>query len=258
MTSSPIAFLSTSELREILRGLRSGEIVSPVKEERLAMLGLAPLWPALQSYADLPSSALELVLQTLVDARVKPREDIEVVWTSDSGAQSTVRNTQVAMQQMLEEAKEHLLIAGYRFTNANQMFAGIRQKFMNEGLKCQFIVDVPERGRNSVEQHLRFQRNIFLQDVWHEDVPPPEVYYDPRCLQERASSSMHAKCAVADLATSYVGSANFTSRGYHRNMELGLLVRNSVIAKTIVSHWQHLINDKKLHPLFPQIPRGLI
>jgi phosphatidylserine/phosphatidylglycerophosphate/cardiolipin synthase-like enzyme len=251
VTSAPIVSLSTTELREILRGLRSGEIVSPVTEERLAMLGLAPLWSALQPYADLPSSALELVLQTLVDARVRPREDIEVVWTSDSGSQATVRNTQIAMQQMLEEAKQHLLIAGYRFTKAKQMFAGIRQKFMSKGLKCQFIVDVPSRGKNSVEQHLKFQRNIFLQDVWHDGIPPPEVYFDPRCLQQRAVSSMHAKCAVADFSTSYVGSANFTSRGYHRNMELGLLVRNTVIAKTIVSHWQHLINDKKLHPLFP-------
>lgn len=215
------------------------------------MLGLAPLWPALQPYADLPSSALELVLQTLVDARARPREDIEVVWTSDSGAQATVRNTQVAMQQMLKEAKKHILIAGYRFTKAKQMFAGIRQKFVSEELKCQFIVDVPARGRNTVAQHLKFQRNIFLQDVWHENVAPPEVYYDPRCLQEQAVSSMHAKCAVADFSISYVGSANFTSRGYHRNMELGLLVRNSVIAKTIVSHWQHLIDERRLHPLFP-------
>jgi phosphatidylserine/phosphatidylglycerophosphate/cardiolipin synthase-like enzyme len=50
---------------------------------------------------------------------------------------------------------------------------------------------------------------------------------------------LHAKCAVVD-DTTLVGSGNLTDDAFNRNMELGLLVNDSVTAGAIYSHFMAL------------------
>ena len=60
---------------------------------------------------------------------------------------------------------------------------------------------------------------------------------------------LHAKALVADAETVFVTSANLTEAALDRNIELGLLVRDASLAKSIIRHFQTLIEKKLLRPL---------
>jgi phosphatidylserine/phosphatidylglycerophosphate/cardiolipin synthase-like enzyme len=60
---------------------------------------------------------------------------------------------------------------------------------------------------------------------------------------------MHAKCVVVDHAIALVTSANFTSRGHERNIEVGVLIQDSTFAGTLERYW--MTDD------VPRYPKGL-
>ena len=96
---------------------------------------------------------------------------------------------------------------------------------------------------------LRFGQN-FVENEWP-GARLPRVYYDPRSLAptSRTASAMHAKCVVVDGREALVTSANFTEAAQTRNIELGLLVEDSLVARRIEEHFHSLIRDEHLVPL---------
>jgi phosphatidylserine/phosphatidylglycerophosphate/cardiolipin synthase-like enzyme len=55
--------------------------------------------------------------------------------------------------------------------------------------------------------------------------------------------SLHAKCVVTDERCTLVTSANFTSRGQHRNIEAGVLIEDAPFAKRFLAHWRALVSQ---------------
>jgi phosphatidylserine/phosphatidylglycerophosphate/cardiolipin synthase-like enzyme len=88
---------------------------------------------------------------------------------------------------------------------------------------------------------------------WKEEWPGssrPGVYYDPRALDlERPGGVLHAKAVVTDDEAVFVTSANLTEAALDRNIELGLFVRDRVLALSISAHFQGLIDRGWLSPL---------
>ncbi|MGH9447380.1 MAG: phospholipase D-like domain-containing protein, partial [Terriglobia bacterium] len=66
----------------------------------------------------------------------------------------------------------------------------------------------------------------------------PEVYYDPRSLDQEAAKrcSLHAKCIVIDRRTAFVTSANFTEAAQTRNIAVGALIRCQRFAARLAEH----------------------
>ena len=60
---------------------------------------------------------------------------------------------------------------------------------------------------------------------------------------------LHAKALVADDESVFITSANLTEAAFDRNIELGLLTRNHVLAASITTHFQGLIDTERLSPL---------
>ena len=50
---------------------------------------------------------------------------------------------------------------------------------------------------------------------------------------------LHAKCIVVDYRRALVTSANFTSRGQERNVEVGVLVESEKFARELVHQWRN-------------------
>jgi phosphatidylserine/phosphatidylglycerophosphate/cardiolipin synthase-like enzyme len=79
----------------------------------------------------------------------------------------------------------------------------------------------------------------------------PDLYYDPRSLagNETHRASLHAKCVVVDDERAFIGSANFTEAAQMRNIEVGLLVTDPVIASAAERHIDGLISRGYLLPI---------
>ena len=82
---------------------------------------------------------------------------------------------------------------------------------------------------------------------WPEQVPVPEIYYDPRSLSlarvDRAV--LHAKCIVVDGQETFISSANFTEAAQQRNIEIGVLLRSIVVAERLIRFFDTLVNESQ-------------
>jgi len=70
----------------------------------------------------------------------------------------------------------------------------------------------------------------------------------PVGLAKRAS--LHAKCVVVDRREVFVASANFTEAAYERNIEVGLLIHPSMLAERLVRHFEALLAEGVLKPVW--------
>jgi len=93
----------------------------------------------------------------------------------------------------------------------------------------------------------------FTDRFWGTDWPGssrPRVFYDPRSLEaEGPTSVLHAKAVVTDCESVFVTSANLTEAAFHRNIEIGLRVRDRALAASVTSHFQVLIDRGLLRSL---------
>ncbi len=64
---------------------------------------------------------------------------------------------------------------------------------------------------------------------------------------------LHAKAVVQDNKQVFVTSANLTQNALDRNIEAGLLVHDQLLAQTLASHFQRLI-DTGLVVALPAVP----
>lgn len=105
------------------------------------------------------------------------------------------------------------------------------------------VVDVKRKSgetKNDIDLLLEFGRDFKVHE-WPWD-RMPEVLYDPRSLEldSNKRSSMHAKVVVVDEEVALITSANFTTAAQTKNIEVGALVRQPVIAKQLVEHFEAL------------------
>ncbi len=144
----------------------------------------------------------------------------------------------MVVREMFESARHSVLIVGYAFYGSEPIFEPLANRMINKpGLTVRIVVNVhPKRGL-SAEQTVREFAEDFLRTSWPFD-PRPEIYYCPGSLEDQGSgfASVHAKLIVVDRTRIYLGSANFTTAAFQRNMEAGIRLR----ARRWVSSWQRI------------------
>lgn len=193
----------------------------------------------------LPSAGVLLLLEAVLTERAKSKgPELALVWTGPDGDGSTARDTWVVFRELLAEAKESVLIAGFRFDHGVELFQALHAGMRDRGVVTQIFVDAPS-GRPDVPESEHVKRFIetFVISNWPFSVPHPEFYYDPRTVKPQSRASLHAKCVVIDQKKALVGSANFTQRGQSRNIEMGVLLNDEAFAQEIFGHWQGLIRS---------------
>jgi phosphatidylserine/phosphatidylglycerophosphate/cardiolipin synthase-like enzyme len=62
-------------------------------------------------------------------------------------------------------------------------------------------------------------------------------------------ASVHAKLIVADEATIYLGSANFTTAAFERNIEAGIHLTNESRGSRLINYFDRLIDEGILSSL---------
>ncbi len=217
--------------------------VDPFAAASPDQLPLLPGWAAL----GLPSSELASArVVTVLDALramtlvlkepPEARESTQLVATLPTRDSSVLR-TRDALRVLITSASKDLLIIGYSITDAS--FCDLLIRRARAGVRITVVGDRKEgAARNLLRQWPHGLALTALEDV--------------ETVEDR--HLMHGKVVVVDGAKALVGSANFSSSGLGKNLELGVLVEGK-LAGEIVDVVKSLRNQGWLVPAGPAAGR---
>ncbi|MCY4673800.1 MAG: DISARM system phospholipase D-like protein DrmC [Bacteroidetes bacterium] len=188
---------------------------------------------------------------TVVSSDAPP--PVEVVVTGPD-VTASARDTGVVVRQLFRKARQRILVIGFAIHQGKSVFKTLGERLDSDDAVAVTLCLNIERSRGDTtlrQDIIRRFATEFVRDAWP-GVRLPKVYYDPRSLAPsgRTASSMHAKCIVIDGEEAFVTSANFTEAAQERNIELGLLVDSSIIARRIENHFTTLIRNNS----FARVP----
>lgn len=193
------------------------------------------------------------VLRAVIAGRQRDRTLMpDLVISGPEVAGVPTADTRSVVQNLFLEATQEVLIAGYAFWNARELFERLAQRLRsNPQLKVIFHVDIARRDAGTSEDAtvLRYAAE-FRERHWPWD-PFPEVWYDPRALslQPGERASLHAKAVIVDRQVLFLTSANFTEAAQNRNIEMGLLTRTPYLAESACAYWAALRTSGRLRRL---------
>ncbi|WP_406694808.1 DISARM system phospholipase D-like protein DrmC [Singulisphaera sp. Ch08] len=175
----------------------------------------------------------------------------ELILTGPDVQGMTSRDTRVVVRELFESARKSVLLVGYAFHGSGRIFEPLAHRMAGDpDLAVTIVVNVhPDRDR-SPEQTVRKFSAEFLRSSWPFH-PKPELYYFPGSLENQGAglASVHAKLIVLDARWVYLGSANFTTAAFQRNLEAGLRLRSEVLGRQLTGYFHRLIHEGYLRPL---------
>jgi phospholipase D-like protein len=257
---SDLLHFTDNELDQLLDALSQGTIAPGASLQQIRKAGFDS--PAEQIQGWLPKAmerfgsvaGVTAVVQLLRGERRRvAKEDPhpELIITGPDLGGVKGRDIRVVVREIFESAKRSVLIVGYAFYGSDRIFKPLADRMAgNSELKVRVIVNVhPERGR-TVEQTIRRFSEDFFRSSWPFH-PRPEIYYFPGSLVNQGSglSSVHAKLIVVDEQRVYLGSANFTTAAFQRNLEAGIRFRSMGIGRELTRYLDKMISSGYLLPL---------
>ena len=177
----------------------------------------------------------------------------DLVWSGPEVPGLHARDTRRVYEELLGSASRSIWASTYAFFDGPRAFEVLATRMSSvPDLRVTLLLNIQRRRGDSTAAD-RLVRN-FADRFWKADWPGdvrPRVYYDPRSLDlDGPGGVLHAKAVVVDDEAVFVTSANFTEAALDRNIEVGLVVRDRLLATTLVSHFQGLI-DRDLLSLLP-------
>jgi phosphatidylserine/phosphatidylglycerophosphate/cardiolipin synthase-like enzyme len=244
LRGASLAEVGLSELRALARAIWSERLRFPLNEGQLRAEGFGSCAGAvLGALAPLERGAAAAILDLLVaDREQRPSPRVELVWTGPEREVAESRKTSVVVRRLFEEARTSVLVAGYAFDHGEEILRPLHRAMLEQGVRATFFLDIPGQAPTlaEVEVFARHEIRDFLEKNWPFGPPHPVFYYDPRTVSPELHASLHAKCVVVDDVRALVTSANFTSRGHERNIEVGVLIEDADFARRLAAHWHGL------------------
>ena len=252
--------LSPTELRSIAAGLRTGRLsppfLAPVLRRHVASTAADDVVGDLQAFSAVGMSpeAISRALDLLAggyDRRPRIEDLLELVTTGPEAQGVANRDTSVVVRELFGQATETVLISGYRIYQGQEVFRVLGDRMNNvPALKVKMFLDIERKWTDTTRSDqlvLKFVKE-FQERHWPRGCRLPEVYFDPRSLEDNAKKKavLHAKCVVVDQQQAFVSSANFTEAAQERNIEVGLLVRSPRIAERITQFFEAMAESGHL------------
>ncbi|HLN31048.1 MAG TPA: phospholipase D-like domain-containing protein [Gemmataceae bacterium] len=148
-------------------------------------------------------------------------DTVEIACTAPTRLGVPLRTTYATALEMVEEAQNEILVVGYVFTEgAKSLLERVARASRDRRVRVTVI-------GNRMEEYLSALRSI-----WPSDCPGPRAFScqgNPR----DEMSALHAKLLVCDGATALVTSANFSHHGLHENIEIGVKINSSSVARLV-------------------------
>ncbi len=168
------------------------------------------------------------------------RPPVELIWTGPSNSRPSMRRIDQTLYDLISEAKKRIVLV----TFAAHRVAHLCDHLMlavNRGAELTLIVESEEEseGQLTLDAIAAFKSLPMKR----------RIYCWPLSQRERNGAGrpgkLHVKCAIVD-DVALVGSANLTDDAFNRNMELGVLVRDSATVAILFCHFEELIQRKVL------------
>jgi len=252
--SDALQLVTDPDLRALAAALRRGELAAPFGNDSVSrhcpkglIAGVAGAFTRLTSEGFTPSQ-IARILDTIVETRVgRPELEslINLVWTGPDVPGQSHRETASVIRELFASATTSVLVATYVIHHGRDIFQPLADRMLAvPSLRVELFVDLRGQTPELFAQE-------FLGSAWPPRGPLPAVYFDPRSgpVEPTTKASLHAKLVVTDAARVFVTSANFTERAHSRNIEAGLRVESTHLARSIDDNFCRLVAHKQLVPL---------
>lgn len=226
---------------ELLNGLASG-VAQP--EARAALIGFVKYWRTKAPTVRPHELAWAIRAGNSTDNFRRARQSLEIVWTGPASKESTFRRTDQALLALIQQAKTSIIIVTFAAYKVPHIAAALVAA-ADRGVKVTLILESMEESDGKVTVSA-------ITGLGEELASAAAVYVWP--LENRGTDSngkhgsLHVKCAVADANTALISSANLTEYAMNLNMELGILIKDGDVPRTLHSHLQSLIQNHVLMP----------
>ncbi|MET9825038.1 MULTISPECIES: DISARM system phospholipase D-like protein DrmC [unclassified Streptomyces] len=208
-----------------------------------AAAAVAELYDALDGDA-VPLAEAAAYVRGYVAAMLRARDRVRVrtVWSGPSTPGVPVRATAQVLVDVIDEAHDELLAMTYAARPYPALTRALTEA-AERGVRIHVVVETLSgakgllRGREPAEAFT--------------SVPGLSLWHWARDPDGHPYSRQHAKLAVADRRTLFLGSANLTESAAHRNIEAGVLVNGGEAPRRAAEHIVELQRLGSLKPLRP-------
>ncbi|RYZ78690.1 MAG: hypothetical protein EOP04_29225, partial [Proteobacteria bacterium] len=191
------------------------------------------------------SYALRLIL---ADRKLRPvnlDQILSLVWTGPEIPGIRNRDTKIVVGDLFRRANKSITISGYSFYRGNEIFEELAEKLsMTPDFTVRIFLNLTQDASvtGSEADLVTKRKEEFFRYNWPWQ-KKPDLYYDPRSMNSDNSikAVLHAKCIVSDCEDLYIGSANFSEAAHSRNIEAGVLIKSTSLARKLEKHFLGLI-----------------
>ena len=227
---------STTALQSVLGSKVGEDVVDALLE--LGQLGITG-----------PAAAAYIRTLDQFSSRI-PRPDL--VWSGPEVPGLHARDTRRVYEELLGSAERSVWASTYAFFDGPRAFEVLARRMdALPELRVTLLLNIQRKWGDTTAADQLIRR--FAEHFWKVDWPGeirPRVYYDPRSLEvDGPSSVLHAKAVVSDDEAVFVTSANLTEAALDRNIEIGVLIRDRALAKSVTLHFRGLIDRGLLYKL---------
>jgi len=204
---------------------------------------VARLCDAMRSESVTPAEAAAY-LRGYVAARRQTRDAVRVrtVWSGPSTPAVPVRATAQVLIEVINGAQHELLAMTYAARPYPALTRALREA-ADRGVEMHVVVETLAGSGGLLSG--KEPADAFA------SVPGLLLWVWDRNPAERAGSRQHAKLAVADRRTLFLGSANLTESAVRRNIEAGVLVTGGEAPRRAA---EHIVELQRLGALKPYRP----
>lgn len=170
-----------------------------------------------------------------IDFAEAPRT--ELIWTGPGNSKFPIRRIDQVLYDLITSARRRVILVTFAAHRVHHLCRHLEDA-IQRGVELILITESEEEseGQLSTDAMAAFPGL---------SAAGAKLYYWPLAKRERNQlgrpGKLHAKCAVVD-DTALISSANLTDDAFNRNMELGLLVRESSTVTTMTAHFKELIS----------------
>jgi len=214
-------------------------IQSPQSKNKLKKL--VDCW--IEKFPNLTSEGIIISIQaslSIINSDTSP--SLELIWTGPEKMSTNFRRTDQALLELIQGAKKHLLVVSFAVYKAQPIIEAIENAILRN---VKVIICLEDsngtQGKLSYSGLHAFSESIFKLAsfyTWPIENRPHSV--------DGKFGSLHAKIAVADQEKVFISSANLTDYAMDLNMEMGVLIEDTVIGTEI----SDLFNDLIVNSIF--------
>jgi phosphatidylserine/phosphatidylglycerophosphate/cardiolipin synthase-like enzyme len=173
----------------------------------------------------------------------------DLVWSGPPAPGVHTRSTRQVYEELVGAAERSIWISTYAYYDGHHQFKSLAERMSRvPALEVRLLLNIGRRHGDFASAHELVTR--FAERFWRQDWPGerrPDVYYDPRSLDpDGPEGVLHAKAIVVDEQAAFVTSANLTEAAFDRNVEVGILSRDRLLAASLARHFRVLIDHGRL------------